>query len=64
MNIKKILADFATVFSVTLVVVVLVTLIWNLIFHRSSTIDWETSFRLAIYFGIILPWIVSRSKEK
>ncbi len=44
MNIKKILADFAIVFSVSLVVVVFVTLVWNLIFHGSSTIDWETSF--------------------
>ncbi len=64
MYIKKLLADFAIVFSVTLVVVVIVTLIWNLVFHGSITIDWESSFRLAIYFGTILPWIVSRSKKK
>ena len=65
MNIKTLLVDFVTVFAVTLVVSVIVTLLWNLIVHGASTIDWEASFRFAIVFGIILPWIETRrSKEK
>lgn len=65
MNIKKSLVDFVTVFAVTLIVCVIVTLLWNLIVHGASTIDWETSFRFAILFGIILPWIETRrSKER
>jgi len=65
MNIKRLLVDFVTVFVVTLIVSVVVTLLWNLIVHGASTIDWETSVRLAILFGIILPWIETRrSKEK
>jgi hypothetical protein len=55
MNIKKLLVDFVTVFAVTLIVSVIVTLLWNLIVDGASTIDWETSFRFAILFGIILP---------
>jgi hypothetical protein len=65
MNIKKLLVDFATVFAISLIVSVVVSVLWNLIVHGTSTIDWETSFRFAILFGIILTWIETRrSKEK
>ena len=60
MNIKKLLVDFVTVFAVSLVVSVVVDLLWNLIVHGASTIDWETSFRFGIVFGIIFSWIATR----
>ena len=65
MNIKKLVVEFVTVFAVVLVTVALVTFLWNLIGHGESTIDWETSLRFAIIFGIILTWVKSREvKEK
>ena len=65
MNIKKLAVEFGTVFVVALVITALVTFLWNLIGHGESTVDWETSFRFAILFGIILTWAKSReSKEK
>lgn len=65
MNSKRYLVSFVTVFAVTLIVCVIVTLLLNLIVHGTSTIDWETSFRFAIIFGIIFPWIEKRiSKAK
>ena len=65
MRIKKLLVDFVTVFAVSLIVSIIVTFLLNLIFHGASTIDWETSFRFAILFGIIFSWIDTRnSKEK
>ena len=65
MNIKRYLVDFVTVFAVPLIVCVVVTFLWNLIVHGAGAIDWETSFRFAILFGIILPWIETRrGKEK
>jgi hypothetical protein len=60
MNFKKLLVDFVTVFAVTLIVSLAVTLLWSIIVHGASTIDWETSFRFAILFGIILPWMETR----
>ena len=60
MNIKKLVVEFVTVFVVTLVVTAIVTFLWNIIGHGASTIDWETSFRFAIIFGIILTWVKSR----
>ena len=65
MNIKKLLVDFVTVFAVSLIVSVIVDLLWNLIVHGASTIDWEAPLRFAILFGIIFSWIETRrSKEK
>ena len=65
MNIKKLIVEFVTVFAVTLVTVALVTFLWNVIGHGESAVDWETSFRFAVIFGIILTWVKSReTKEK
>lgn len=65
MKIKKLVVEFITVFLVTLVTVALVTFLWNLIGHGKSIIEWETTFRFAIIFGIILTWVKSREiKEK
>ena len=65
MNIKKLVVEFGTLFAVTLVTVAIVTFLWNIIGHGESAVDWETSFRFAIIFGIILTWVKSReTKEK
>jgi len=65
MNIKKLVVEFITVFVVTLVTTAVVTFLWNIIGHGIGTLDWETSFRFAIIFGIILTWAKSREgKDK
>lgn len=65
MNIKKLVVEFVTVFVVALVTTAIVTFLWNAIGHGANTIDWDTSFRFAIIFGIILTWAKSReTKEK
>ena len=65
MNIRKLVVEFVTVFAVALVTTAIVTFLWNLIGHGEGTIDWETSFRFAIVFGILLTWLKSREvKEK
>ena len=65
MNIKWVLVDAVMVFAASLIVLIAVTLLWNLVFHRAATVDWETSFRFAIVLGIILPWMgARRSRER
>lgn len=64
MSIKGLLADFVIAFGVTLVVSVIVTLLWNTVVQRSTTIDWESSFRFAIVLGIILPLIEMRRSRR
>lgn len=60
MKLKRYLIDSATVFAVTLVASAIVTLLWNRIVDGVSVVDWETSFRSAVLFGIILPWVEAR----
>ncbi|MBI5962325.1 MAG: hypothetical protein HY863_02525 [Chloroflexi bacterium] len=60
MNIKKLVVEFVAVFTVTLATAALVTFLWNLIGHGASTVDWETSFRFAVIFGVILTWAKAR----
>jgi len=63
MNIKRLLSDFVTVFSVCLTVAGIVTLLGNLVVHGASTIDWEASFRFAAVFGIIFSLIETRRSK-
>jgi hypothetical protein len=62
MNMKKFAVEFAITFAVTFGVSIVVTYLYSLIVHGPGGIDWETSFRLAIIFGIVLPWIGQRGK--
>jgi len=55
MKVKNLLTSVAITFAVALVVAAIVTYLWNLLAHGQSTVDWETSFRLAIILGIVLP---------
>lgn len=64
MNIKRLLIDFVSSFLLVLAVVSIVTYVWGLIFHAAGAVDWETSFRLAIIFGIVLPWIEARNRKQ
>lgn len=63
MIIKKLVVEFVTMFVAALATTAFVTFLWNVINHGASAIDWGTSFRFAIIFGIILTW-VSRGKSK
>jgi hypothetical protein len=64
MNIKKLGTDFAITFVLTLAVSILVTYLYSLVVHGSGVVDWEASFRLAIIFGIVIPWLHQREKNR
>jgi hypothetical protein len=61
MRVKKLVVEFVSVFAVVLVITAIVTFLWNIIGHGESAVDWETSFRFAIIFGIILTWVKYRN---
>ena len=63
MNIKKLAVEFGTAFTVSLMSAIVVTFLWNLIGHGESVVDWETSFRFAVIFGIILTWTKLRERK-
>jgi len=60
MNIKRLIVEFVLEFAVTLVTTTIVTLLWNIIRHGETAISWETSFRFALIFAIILIRIKSQ----
>lgn len=60
MRIQRLLVESASSFAIALVVTALVSWLWSSLSHRASTIDWETSFRFAIVFAILTPWIGTR----
>lgn len=60
MNPKKFLVDGLSVFVVTMIVSVIVTLLWNYFAHGTTTVDWATSVRFAIMLAVILPVIECR----
>ena len=57
MGVKTLLVHFAIVFALTLVVSAAVSLLWNLVRYGSVVADWESSFHLAVVFGIVLTGI-------
>ena len=60
MRMWRLVVDGVVVFSVTLVISMVVSALWNVIAHKTTAIDWETSVRFAIVLGIIVPWIQAR----
>jgi len=56
--------EFLVIFSITLAAAVLVSLLWNLIAHGNTIIDWASSIRFALIFGIVLPLTNRVGKRK
>ena len=64
MKFGKIVINFIGTFILVLIVSSVVSFFWNLIFYGTGQFDWETSFRLAIIFGIVIPWIMAKDRNK
>lgn len=62
MKLGNLIADFIITFIVIFLISVVVTFLYNLIIHDKNIVDWATSIRLAIIFGITLPWLRSRER--
>lgn len=52
MKINKLLTDFVISFTVILVVGLIITFLYNLLVYRTSMVDGEYSFRLALILGL------------
>jgi hypothetical protein len=49
---NKVATDFVVAFTVILVVSLMITFLYNLLVYRTSMVDGESSFRLALILGI------------
>ena len=57
---RRFVVDVVIVSSVALAISIAVSVLWSVVAHRTTAIDWETSVRFAIVLGIIVPWIQFR----
>lgn len=61
---KELLLRLITTFALTLVVAVVVTYLWSLIWQGTGTVDWLTSFRLAFILAVALPLLSALRRKK
>ena len=52
MKISKLFTDFVIAFTVILVAGLIITFLYNLLVYRTSMVDGEYSFRLALILGL------------
>lgn len=64
MKIKSFLQSFAVMFALVFVVSVVVSFLYSYLIHGSGLVDWESSIRFAIIFGIVLPAIQEIDRRK
>jgi hypothetical protein len=57
MSFQNILRGFVVYFVLVFAVSAAVGYLYSLIAHGQGIIDWESSFRLAFIFGIVLPMV-------
>ncbi len=63
MKMNKLATDFVIAFAVIFVVSLIVAFLYNLIVYRTSMIDGESSFRLALILGISRSLLRQRDKK-
>jgi hypothetical protein len=64
MNFKEIAKGFISTGLIVLVVSLVVTWLYSALVHGSGALDWESSIRLAIIFGITFPVVRALDKKK
>lgn len=62
MKIKELLLDFILLFLIAFITVSAVTFLFNILIHNLNEVDWATSVRLAIIFGIFFPRLHYRER--
>jgi hypothetical protein len=63
MKMNKLATDFVIAFTVILVVSLIVTFLYNLLVYRTSMVDGESSFRIALILGISRSILRQRDKK-
>jgi hypothetical protein len=63
MKMSKLATEFLIAFTVILVVSLMVTFLYNLLVYRTSIVDGESSFRLALTLGLSRSILRQREKK-
>lgn len=63
MKIGKVITEFIVAFILVFVVSAIVSMLWNIIAHGNTVIDWGSSLRLSIVFAGMATWIIERGSK-
>jgi hypothetical protein len=64
MKVKEVVLGFLATAPIVLIVNLVVTYLYTLLAHGNGSLDWESSIRLGIIFGIALPLVRQLDKKK
>jgi hypothetical protein len=64
MNFKNLLRGFFVYFLLLLIVGAVVSYLYSLIAHGQGTVDWGSSFRVALTLGVALPIVGELERKK
>jgi hypothetical protein len=64
MNFKKLIINFIWISILAFASAVLISFLWNLLFHENAGPDWENSIRMALILGIVFSIIEARKSGK
>lgn len=64
MSHKDFVKSFFTLSALSLVASAAVSYLYNLLIHGAGLVDWQTSFRFSILFGLVLTWIRNSRGKK
>ena len=64
MNLREALLTSLIAFLCAFAVSAIVSFAWNGIVHTTFATDWETSTRLAIIFGLIIPMLQAWERKR
>ena len=61
---KEFIKSFFTLSLLSFIASAAVTYLYNLLIHGAGFVDWQTSFRFSILFGLVLTWIRNSRGKK
>jgi hypothetical protein len=64
MSNKQFVKEFLITAAIASIATIAVTYLYNLIIHGVGLVDWRTTFRFAILFGLVLTWIRNLRSKK
>lgn len=64
MSHKDFVKSFFTLSVLSFITSAAVLYLYNLLMHGAGFVDWQTSFRFSILFGLVLTWIRNSRGKK
>lgn len=64
MSHKDFIKSFFTLSALSFITSAAVTYLYSILMHGVGLVDWQTSFRFSILFGLVLTWVRNSRGKK